>query len=127
MKNIPVDKSLYERVKEEVYDIYDRPSAYRSGFLVKKYKEEFKKIYGNREPYISVSDERPLERWFKEKWEDVNPMRNESSYPVYRPTKRISKKTPLTINEIDKKNLLEQAALKQIIKSKKNLPPFKKI
>jgi hypothetical protein len=45
---------------------------------------------------------------------------------VYRPTKRVNKNTPLTIDEIDPANLKEQIALKQLIKGKKNLPPFLK-
>jgi hypothetical protein len=45
-------------------------------------------------------------------------------YPVYRPTKRINKNTPLTVFEIDKKNLQKQIKLKQIIRGNKNLPKF---
>jgi len=63
-----------------------------------------------------------LRRWFKEKWQDVG----NKEYPVYRPTIRVNKKTPLTINEIDKSNLKKQIKLKQKIKGNKNLPPFKK-
>jgi len=43
---------------------------------------------------------------------------------VYRPTKRINKKTPLTPDEIDPANLKEQIVLKQKLKGKKNLPSF---
>ena len=63
-----------------------------------------------------------LKRWFKEKRQDVG----HKDYPVYRPTKRINSKTPLTLNEIDKDSLKEQIKLKQKIKGNKNLPPFKK-
>jgi len=35
----PVDPSLYEKAKKIVYAQYDKPSAYRSGALIKKYKE----------------------------------------------------------------------------------------
>jgi len=45
-------------------------------------------------------------------------------YPVYRPTKRISKETPLLAKEIDPYNLMVLSLLKQIIKGDKNLPPF---
>ena len=61
-------------------------------------------------------------RWFKEEWKDIG----NKEYPVYRPTKRIRAKTPLTVSEIDKANLKQQIKLKQKIKGKKNLPPFKK-
>jgi hypothetical protein len=119
----PIDKELYESVKNIVYKQYDKPSAYRSGALVKKYKEEFKKKYGDVEPYKSKGkEEKPLARWFKEEWQDVGNM----EYPVYRPTKRVTKKTPLTLDEIDSKNLIKQSKLKQKIKGSQNLPPFKK-
>ena len=38
---------------------------------------------------------------------------------------RVTKKTPLTYDEIDKRQLKKQIALKQIIKGNKNLPKFK--
>ena len=62
-----------------------------------------------------------LNRWFDEEWKDVG---NED-YPVYRPTKKKRAETPLTINEVDKTNLKKQIKLKQKIKGKINLKPFK--
>ena len=64
--------------------------------------------------------ERNLARWYKENWTDVG----NKSYPVFRPTKRVNKETPKTVQEIPKERLKEQIALKQKIKGKKNLPPF---
>ena len=110
---IPTDKSLYEKVKKEVYAQYSKPSAYRSGAVIKRYKDE-----GGE--FKDTDDGRPLERWFKEGWTDVG----HKDYPVYRPTKRVNSKTPLTIQEIDPQNLKKQIALKQEIKGHKNLPPF---
>ena len=91
------------------------PSAYKSGFILKTYKE-----LGGRDK----DDNKPkhLKRWFKEGWKDVG----NKEYPVYRPTKRVDKNTPLTVNEIDPKNLKDQIKKKQIIKGNNNLPPFKK-
>jgi hypothetical protein len=109
----PVDKDLYEKAKAEVYPKYDKPSAYRSGALVKRYKElggKFKDTGG-----------KPLARWFKEDWKDVG----NKEYPVYRPTNRITKDTPLTPGEIDPENMALQIREKQKIRGKKNLPPFK--
>lgn len=40
MINEPLNKELYLKVKKEVYKKYPKHSAYRSGLLVKKYKEE---------------------------------------------------------------------------------------
>jgi hypothetical protein len=85
---------------------------------VKKYKE-----LGGK--YRDEGDDKtkPLKRWFKEEWKDVAGM----DYPVYRPTKRISKDTPLTTAEINPDNLRSQAVLKQKLRGEKNLPPFEAI
>ena len=37
---IPKDKKLYEKVKKEIFKKYPKNSAYRSGLLVKTYKEK---------------------------------------------------------------------------------------
>ena len=113
---IPLDKELYERVKIEVYKQY-KPSTYRSAALVKRYKE----LGGT---YSGKKTNEGLTRWFRETWIDVNPLKKSNSYPVYRPTVKISNKTPLTLSQISEQNLIEQSKLKQKIKGKKNLPPF---
>jgi hypothetical protein len=110
-----LDNDLYNLAKQEADKIYKKSSGYKSGYIVKKYKE-----LGGR--YANDNKERNLSRWFKEKWTDVG----NQAYPVYRPTKRVNKNTPLTKNEIDPKNLKKQIELKQKIKGNKNLPPFKK-
>jgi hypothetical protein len=43
---------------------------------------------------------------------------------VYRPTKRVNKTTPLTVQEIEPSNLKKQINLKQKYLGVKNLPPF---
>ena len=48
----PIDIFLYEKVKKQIYKKYPKHSAYRSGLLVQKYKKDFKKKYGNKNPYI---------------------------------------------------------------------------
>ena len=103
---IVLDNELYKVAKAKADELYKKPSAY--------------KAMGGR--YKNDDKEKDLKRWFQEDWKDIG---NEN-YPVYRPTRRINKKTPLTINEIDKQNLKEQINEKQIIKGKKNLPPFQK-
>jgi len=113
--NQPLDKKLYEKVKQYADTIYEKPSAYKSGFIVKTYKQ----MGGT---YSGTKTKEGLSRWYKEEWKDVG----KKDYPVYRPTKRINKNTPTTVNEIDSKNLKKQIKLKQIIKGDKNLPPFKK-
>ena len=106
---------LYEKVKEYADTIYKKHSAYKSGFIVKTYLQ-------NGGTYRKDDKEPTLKRWYLEKWQDVG----NKDYPVYRPTKRITKDTPLTVNEIDKMNLKKQISLKQKIKGFQNLPPFKK-
>jgi hypothetical protein len=111
---IPVNTKLYEKVKRKADQIYAVPSAYKSGWIVKTYKS----LGGI---YKDDHKTRSLKRWFKEKWTDIG----HQSYPVYRPTQRISKKTPLTVDEIDPRHAKKQIRLKQTLRHK-NLPKFKK-
>ena len=110
----PIDTKLYLDVKRYADTIYEKPSAYKSGFIVKTYKQRGGRYRGD--------GEKPLARWFKEDWKDIG----NKDYPVFRPTKRITKKTPLTPNEIDPVNLREQIRRKQIIKGERNLEPFQR-
>ena len=112
---IPLNMKLYNSVKRKAAIIYKKPSAYKSGYIVKEYKRQGGK-------YKDGGGTKNLKRWYKEKWRDVG----HKKYPVYIPTKRISAKTPLTTKEIDAKNLKKQIALKQKIKGNRNLPAFKK-
>jgi hypothetical protein len=117
----PVNKKLYNEVKNYIYSIYKKPSAYRSGAVVKLYKQLGGKYKDTPKQNI---DQFPLARWFLEEWKDVNPNKKKDSYPVYRPTIKVSKMTPTTVYEIPKKRLDEQSKLKQIIKGTRNLPKF---
>jgi hypothetical protein len=112
----PTNPALYEKAKAIVNKSYPKHSAYRSGAYVKKYKE----MGGEYED--EPDGKRPLERWFKEDWKSIN----KEGYPTYRPTKRISKDTPLTPEEIDPENLKLQVKEKQKIKGDRNLSAFKK-
>ena len=107
------DPKLYKSVKKDADKLYDKSSAYKSGWIVRTYKER-----GGT--YTDDGKEKPLKRWFKEDWRDIGG----EDYPVYRPTKRISSKTPLTATEIDPEQAKEQIALKQKIKGDANLPAF---
>ena len=109
-----LNPEIYKKAIEIANEIYKKSSAYRSGFIVKKYKELGGKYGDDNEP-------KKLSRWFKEDWKDIG----NKSYPVYRPSKRINKDTPLTVDEIDKEQLKKQIKLKQQIKGEKNLPKFK--
>ena len=106
----PTDDKLYEKIKNELFKKY-KPSAYRSGLLVQKYKEEYVKKHNNNNYYRGNKTNSNLKRWFDEKWTN---QRGEIGYKnksdVYRPTIRINNKTPTTFNELTKN---------QIIKAKK--------
>lgn len=114
---IVVNQELYDKVKQEADEHYKKSSAYKSGWIVKTYKQR-----GGT--YINDNKPKKLKRWMKEKWKSIS---KPDEYPVYRPTKRISKDTPLTVSEIDPIQAQEQIKLKQKIKGQKNLPKFKRI
>jgi hypothetical protein len=110
MVNEPVDKVLYNKTKKQLYKKYPKHSAYRSGLLVQAYKKAFSEKYGNKkQPYFGKSKKgraTGLGRWFAEKW--LN-QRGEVGYKyksdVYRPTKRVTKKSPITFGELSKKQI----------------------
>ena len=94
-KNIPSDPFLYDSIKKKVKAKFEKtsrwPSAYASGYLVKEYKKQFSKKYGDKKPYIVEktinkstkmknkstkmkgrnSNNNGLTRWFNEKWVNV--------------------------------------------------------
>ena len=99
----PKDPKLYESVKKKLYISNPVHSAYRSGILVKKYKDSFKRKYGDTiSPYEGKKPKTTgLPRWFKEDWKsDTGKYRYTSKSSVYRPTIRVTKKTPLTFSEL---------------------------
>jgi hypothetical protein len=104
----PRDNNLYNKTKKQVYKRIPKHSAYRSGILVQSYKKNFYKKYGkNKDPYIGKKNSKlGLKRWFKEKW--VN-QRGEIGYKykgdIYRPSKRITQKTPKTFKELSKADI----------------------
>ena len=93
----PSDQTLYKEIKERVWKMYKKPSAYRSGMLVKLYKEAGGKFEGSS---------KKLKRWFDERWTN---QRGEVGYKfksdVYRPTVRVTKDTPTTFSELTKKEI----------------------
>ena len=124
----PKNKVLYEKVKKMMDEIYEKPSAYKSGAIVKKYKE----LGGE---YIKDKKPKNLARWFKEEWKNLvevlEPLKrltnvaSKGEYPVVRPTQIINNKTPSTLKEVPVNELMKQVKLKRVIKGDKNLPKFK--
>ena len=104
----PKDHKLYKKIKQTLYKNHPNHSAYRSGLLVKKYKNMFTKKYGKkRNPYIGKKPKtKGLKRWFREKWTN---QRGEIGYKyksdIYRPSKRVTKNTPKTHKELTKKRI----------------------
>jgi hypothetical protein len=100
---IPIDADLYELAKSIVYPRYKKPSAYRSGALVKQYKK-----LGGR--YLIVGDnidDFPLARWQSgEMWLNLNALLRGQELPcgvkykgqidktVCRPKYKVNDKTP---------------------------------
>lgn len=107
MANIPKDTKLYEIIKKKVYNKYPKHSAYRSGILVQEYKKAYLKKYKSDDAYHGKkSTKKGLARWFKEEWKN---QRGEVGYKtssdIYRPTIRVTNKTPTTISELSKKQI----------------------
>jgi hypothetical protein len=90
----PINKRLYEQVKKEIYAKHPEHSAYRSGLLVQEYKRRGGKYRGDR-------SKGKLGRWFKEDWRNQRGgVGYDKAGDVYRPTKRVSKDTPTTFDEL---------------------------
>ena len=86
---------LYKRVKERIYKEIPTHSAYRSGLLVQEYKRLGGKYLGTK------PKTKGLTRWFKEEWRN---QRGGVGYQrkgdIYRPTKRVNERTPVTLQEL---------------------------
>ena len=48
----PKDKILYEKVKKDANKIYKTHGAYKSAYIVKKYKELGGEYYGEKNPDV---------------------------------------------------------------------------
>lgn len=107
---VPRDTGLYAKTKAYIFHKIPKHSAYRSGVLVQEYKRRFSRKYGaKKSPYIGRKTEKVgLKRWFSEKW--VN-QRGEVGYrfknDVYRPSKRITRKTPVTYDELSRNQIMK--------------------
>lgn len=123
----PRDPKLYARVVADAKSKFKVwPSAYASGWVVRRYKE----LGGTYKETSSKPASTSLDRWFKEEWINVCELprivpcgRSKADwkdYPYCRPRKRITKETPKTANELTAKEIQDRCRRK-----KKN--PTKKI
>lgn len=116
--SIPTNKVLYKYVKSLANKKFKSPTGvYRSSWIVKKYKS----LGGKYKSTKNKNSSSGLKRWYKEKWVDLNrPIKGKNEefhvcgrssqkstkhYPLCRPSKHISSKTPKTYHEISKKSI----------------------
>lgn len=96
----PKNKQLYEEIKKDIISKHPKHSAYRSGLIVKAYKEAGGTYEGTKPTKTGLT------RWFDEKWTN---QRGEVGYKnksdIYRPNIRITKDTPTTFKELTDKEI----------------------
>lgn len=101
----PINKKLYNEVKKEADKKYKRHSLYKSGWISKTYQSRGGKYKGKKTSGVSS--------WMKEEWIQVEPYIKQGKKikcgvgekgKACRPSKRINKDTPITIQEVKKKH-----------------------
>lgn len=101
----PRDKILYEKIKNEITSKY-KPSAYRSGMIVKNYKDAYENKYKSKNAYIGNRYNSNLNRWFNEKWLNQRGVVGyQQKGDIYRPSVKVNKDTPITFAELSKKQI----------------------
>lgn len=117
MANV-LNKKLYNQVIADAKSRFHTwPSAYASGWVVRRYKELGGKYKSSEKSSSS------LDRWFQENWVNVCELpkivpcgrakAHPKNYPYCRPLKRITKDTPKTVDEISKKELKNRCKRKK--------------
>jgi len=115
-----LNPKLYKKAQKKANETYKRHSAYKSMFLVKTYKD-----LGGK--YSTEKKMGKLERWRRESWKSVFDFLNgkiiecgsdKINNNACRPTKKIDKETPMTIQELIKKH--GKKKLLEFSKKKKN-------
>jgi hypothetical protein len=108
-KSVPTNKALWEKAKKEANIHYKKPSAYKSGFIVKYYKDHGGKFKGTFHKKTGLS------RWFLEEWTN---QKGEIGYKkttdLYRPNKKITAKTPKTWKEISNASIKKAKRQKSV-------------
>tara|TARA_R110001592_G_scaffold257973_6_gene521702 strand:+ start:2092 stop:2442 length:351 start_codon:yes stop_codon:yes gene_type:complete len=104
----PTNKKLYAKARAKYSSM--KHSAYKSSLVVKEYKK-------NGGGYSGAKPKKTgLTRWHKEDWrtQDGKKTYEGKKNKIFRPTKRVSAKTPTTMSELTKKQK------DKAIKEKKN-------
>ncbi len=118
MPATPINKKLYNKVVADAKKRFKVwPSAYASGWVVRRYKE----LGGTYQ--TTQKENTTLDRWFKQEWVNVCELpkivvcgRSKASmkdYPYCRPLKRITKDTPKTARELTPKQLTQRCEKKK--------------
>jgi len=122
MDNIPANVNnpkLYKQAKAEADKVYKRNGAYKNMYMVKKYQELGGTYKGKKT--------NKLKQWRDEKWVSVSNYLKGNKIEcgsdkigdnACRPTKRINKDTPITIQEVIKK--FGKKKVETIVKKKIN-------
>lgn len=93
-----LDSKLYEKARNKYKHL--RHSAYKSGLVVQEYKRLGGKYSGKK------AQKKGLSRWFKEEWRNQDgKVGYKRKSDIYRPTKRITSKTPTTHGELTKRQI----------------------
>lgn len=138
----PLDQKLYNNVKIAANKVFTSKSGvYRSSWIVREYKKRGGK-YSRKSTGTKTTKRKSsgLKRWYKEKWVDLNrPIKNsvgkiigykpcgrvssksKGSYPLCRPSKRISKKTPKTYKELGTSTIKKAKVDKRKVKGTSNI------
>ena len=118
----PAKPSLYASVKRSADAKFSAPtSAYKSAWIVREYKKRGG-TYAGKPPAGSTG----LKRWFKEEWVNVSKKDRpacgrtsaRSAYPLCRPTKRVTKNTPATVQELSASRIQKALRKKKVVKGK---------
>ena len=146
MPNIPIDKTLYSKIKSEAKSKFAVwPSAYASGWLVKEYKRrggqyKISRVNNSRKSRKSPKSRKQkndgLSRWFLEKWIDVCQLprivpcgrkrsrmsKRKRQYPYCRPLYKINSKSPITARSLSKNEIKRRCKSKEKDPSKRVYP-----
>lgn len=115
------NKKLYRQIVNDAKEKFKVwPSAYASGWVVRRYKE----LGGTYKKDANANKEKPLSRWYKQEWINgcqlpkVVPCGRpkasiDGTYPYCRPRKRITKDTPKTADELSAQEIKKRCAKKK--------------
>lgn len=117
----PNNKKLYNKAVAEAKQKFKVwPSAYASGWVVRRYKE-----LGGTYEQDGKKQDTSLHRWFEEKWINVCELPKivpcgrskavKKDYPYCRPMKRVSPQTPKTAKELTADEIKDRCKRKKKI------------